>query len=121
MEVLMPVKALVVEQDVSDSVLDQMHGGGYTVKRLLIPYTINLDLEHLGLVPSPVMLAVTFHNQDVYVFPEEKPEAQTQAEKYRYRVLKEVEIADELAETAIKAFEAKQVLLGEKAQFESFM
>lgn len=94
------MKAKIVRQKVYGSVIDWNHGGGFTVKRLVVEEKDNL--------------AITPHNDQVYVFTGFNLDADCE-------IIGEVEVSNELVEEALAFIRAKAELNSHMDSFKALL
>ena len=93
------MKATVIRQKVYESEMDRDHGGGQTIKRLVVEKAGNL--------------AITIYNDEVHAFPNfDMKDAE---------VIGEVEVPDELVDKALRFAKAKTEFNDLKDKFEALM
>lgn len=94
------MKAKIISETAYEGVMDWAHGGGYTVKRLVVEERDNL--------------AITPHDNQVYAFTGFDL-------KDGCEVIGEVEVPDELVEKALAFIRAKAEFDGLKDTFEALL
>ena len=94
------MKAIIVSQTVYEGTMDWVHGGGHTIKRLV--------------VEEANSLAITPCDNQVYAFTNFNL-------KDDYKVLGEVEVPDELVEKTLTFIRAKAEFNGLKDTFEALL
>jgi len=92
------MKGLVITQRVCDSVLDWSHGMTYEIKRIFVP-----DADNLVITP---------HQNQVYAWTGFDRE---------YKVIKEIEVPDELVKEALAFVKIKNKFDGLKEKFEALL
>jgi hypothetical protein len=95
------VKAKIISQTVYEGVMDWAHGGGYTVKRLVVE-----ERDNLAITPH--------HDNQVYAFTGFNL-------KDGCEVIGEVEVPDELVEKALAFVRIKAEFDGLKGTFEALL
>lgn len=92
------MKGLVITQRVCDSVLDWSHGMTYEIKRIFVP-----DADNLVITP---------HHNQVYAWTGFNRE---------HKVIKEIEVPDELVKEALAFVKIKNKFDGLREKFEALL
>lgn len=92
------MKGLVITQRVCDSVLDWSHGMTYEIKRIFVPEADNL--------------VITPHRNQIYAWTGFDRE---------YKVIKEIEVPDELVKEALAFAKMKNKFDGLREKFEELL